>query len=154
MQERTLAEVVEPVLAEHGLELDGLTIVPVGKRVVVRITVDGDGPQGKGPLLDDIAEASQAVSAALDASPALGDQPYTLELTSRGVSKPLTQLKHYRRNAGRLVKLWLEDTAVTGRIIGVDGDAVSIDLAGKATKFTLDGIRKAVVQVEMHRKES
>lgn len=154
MQERTLAQVVEPILAEHNLELDALEVTPVGKRTVLRITVDGDGPEGKGPLLDDIAEASQAVSTALDASPAAGDRAYTLELSSRGVSKPLTELKHYRRNAGRLVKLWLDDSEVTGRIKGVEEGAVVLEDAGKDATFTLEQIRKAIIQIEMNRKES
>ena len=154
MQEQQIVEVVTPVLAEHQLELDALDVTPVGKRAVVRITVDGDGPEGKGPLLDDIAAASRAVSEALDASEKVGDAPYTLELSSRGVSKPLSAPKHYRRNRGRLVKLWLEDREITGRIIDTDDEAVALDENGQVTKYPFDGIRKAVIQVELNRKES
>lgn len=154
MQEQALARVIEPILAEHGLELDALDVASVGKRAVLRITVDGDGPEGKGPLLDDIAIASQAVSAALDASPATGDKPYTLELSSRGVTKPLTEPKHFRRNVGRLVKLTLDDAAVTGRILGADDESVTLDLSGTETQYPLADVRKAVVQIEMNRKEA
>lgn len=154
MQERQIAEVVKPILAEHELELDALDVTPVGKRSVVRITVDGDGPEGKGPLLDDIASASQAVSAALDANADLGDRAYTLELSSRGVSKPLTAPKHYRRNRGRLVKLWIEDRETTGRIVDADDDGVALDEKGEVTKYPFDQVRKAVIQVELNRKES
>ncbi len=154
MQERTVAEVVEPILAEYKLELDALDVTPVGKRSVLRITVDGEGPEGRGPLLDDIAEASQAVSAALDASSVMGERAYTLELSSRGVSKPLTELKHFRRNAGRLVKLWLAESEVTGRIVGVDADAVVVDVDGTQATYPLDEVRKAVIQIEMNRKEA
>lgn len=153
MQERALVEVVEPILAQHGLELDALDVTPVGKRAILRITVDGDGPEGKGPLLDDIAAASQAVSAALDESPAVGQQPFTLELSSRGVSKPLTETKHYRRNAGRLVKLWLGDEEVLGRIVGAEDDSVALDVNGEVSRIPLDQVSKAVVQVELNRKE-
>ena len=154
MQERTVAEVVEPILAEYKLELDALDVTPVGKRSVLRITVDGEGPDGRGPLLDDIAEASQAVSAALDASAVMGERAYTLELSSRGVSKPLTELKHFRRNTGRLVKLWLAESEVTGRIVGVDADAVVVDVDGTQSTYLLDEVRKAVIQIEMNRKEA
>ncbi len=153
MQERALVEVVEPILAQHGLELDALDVTPVGKRAILRITVDGDGPEGKGPLLDDIAAASQAVSAALDESPAVGQQPFTLELSSRGVSKPLTETKHYRRNTGRLVKLWLGDEEVLGRIVGAEDDSVALDVNGEVSRIPLDQVSKAVVQVELNRKE-
>ena len=154
MQERTVAEVVEPILAEYKLELDALDVTPVGKRSVLRITVDGEGPEGRGPLLDDIAEASQAVSAALDTSSVMGERAYTLELSSRGVSKPLTELKHFRRNTGRLVKLWLAESEVTGRIVGVDADAVVVDVDGTQATYPLDEVRKAVIQIEMNRKEA
>ena len=101
MQEQQLVVLVEPILEETGLELDGLEVIPIGKRRLLRITVDGDGPYGRGPLLDDISTASARISAALDASNAVGNTPYTLEVTSRGVGKPLTEAKHYRRNRGR-----------------------------------------------------
>lgn len=153
MQERALARVIEPILGEFSLELDALDVTPVGKRAVLRVTVDGDGPEGKGPLLDDIAAASRAVSAALDESDAVGNAPYTLEMSSRGVSKPLTQLKHFRRNSGRLVKLWIGEAEIVGRIIGAEDDAVALDVQGEVTKYPLDDITKAVIQVEMNRKE-
>ena len=151
MQEAKLVAVIEPILAEHGLELDSLDITRMGKRSVLRITVDGDGPKCRGPLLDDIAQASTAVSAALDASPAVGDHPYTLEVSSRGVSKPLAEPKHYRRNTGRLVKLWLTDGEVTGRIGGATDDEVSLDVDGETRNVAFADVTKAVIQVEMNR---
>lgn len=152
MQQDTLAAVIEPILAQHGLELDSMEVTPIGKRSVLRIAVDGDGPTGHGPLLDDIARASSALSAALDESDAVGDRPYTLEVSSRGVSTPLTAGKHYRRNRGRLVRLWLaEGGETTGRIVEVDDEGVTLDVDGTSTIVALSGIRKAVVQVELNR---
>ncbi|MCC2593292.1 ribosome maturation factor RimP [Tessaracoccus sp. OS52] len=150
MQESQLTELVEPILAEHGLELDSLDVTPVGKRKLLRITVDGDGPAGRGPLLDDISAASARISAALDSSTAVGQAPFTLEVTSRGVGKPLTEAKHYRRNTGRLVRLWLGGAEVTGRIVGVDGEVVTLDVEGREESLPLTEISKAVVQVEMN----
>lgn len=152
MQEKELASVIEPILAEYGLELDGLHVTPIGRRSVLRVTVDGDGPEGRGPLLDDIAEASSAISVALDASTAVGSNPYTLEVSSRGVSAPLTAEKHFRRNAGRLVKVWLvSGEIVTGRIAAVSGQAVSLDAEDGSRSVALEDLTKAVVQVELNR---
>lgn len=152
MQETKITALVEPVLAEQGLELDELKITPMGRRKVLRITVDGDGQDGRGPLLDDISRASRELSIALDGSEAVGEQPYTLEVTSRGVSTPLTQPKHYRRNTGRLVALNLAEEQVTGRIIAVDDTAVTLEVDGQEKDYSLNQITKAVVQVEMSRK--
>lgn len=151
MQESQIAALIEPILSAHGLELDRLDVTPIGKRSVLRVTVDGDGPDGHGPLLDDIAEASSAISAALDASPAVGNAPFTLEVSTRGVSKPLTEAKHYRRNAGRLVKVWVGEQQSIGRIVGVDGETLTLDVDGEQRELALPGIDKAVVQVEMNR---
>lgn len=150
MQESQLRALVEPILAEHGLELDGVDITPVGKRKLLRITVDGDGPLGRGPLLDDISAASARISAELDASPAVGQAPFTLEVTSRGVGKPLTQPQHFRRNTLRMVKLWLPDGDVTGRIRGASEETVTIEVDGENQDVALADITKAVVQVEMN----
>ena len=151
MQESQIEQVIEPILASHGLELDRLDVTPIGKRSVLRVTVDGDGPDGRGPLLDDIAAASSAISAALDESPAVGASPYTLEVSTRGVSKPLTEAKHFRRNQGRLVKLWLGEQQLVGRILTAQDDVVAVDVDGDVRELPLAEIDKAVVQVEMNR---
>lgn len=150
MQESQLRDLIVPILAESGLELDDLDVTPVGRRRLVRVTVDGDGPAGRGPLLDDIAAASQRISEALDTSPVAGDAPFTLEVTSRGVGKPLTQSRHYRRNLGRLLRLWLPDGEVEGRIRGVDEEAVLVEVGGEVRSFQFAEIGKAVVQVELN----
>ena len=152
MQETRLAELIEPILAGHGLELDHLEITPIGKRRILKVTVDGDGPSGRGPLVDDIAAAARSLSDALDESAATGDAPYTLEVSSRGVSRPLTAPKHYRRNTGRLIKVTAaEGGSVTGRIVTVTDDAVTLDVDGEAREVGLATVTKAVVQVEMNR---
>ncbi len=152
MQETRLAELIEPILAGHGLELDHLEITPIGKRRILKVTVDGDGPSGRGPLVDDIAAAARSLSDALDESAATGDAPYTLEVSSRGVSRPLTAPKHYRRNTGRLIKVTAaEGGSVIGRIVTVTDDAVTLDVDGETREVELSTVTKAVVQVEMNR---
>lgn len=152
MQETRLAELIEPILAGHGLELDHLEITPIGKRRILKVTVDGDGPSGRGPLVDDIAAAARSLSDALDESAATGDAPYTLEVSSRGVSRPLTAPKHYRRNTGRLIKVTAaEGGSVIGRIVTVTDDAVTLDVDGETREVELATVTKAVVQVEMNR---
>ena len=107
MKDSQIAGVLTPILAQFGLELEAVEVIPAGKRRLLRVVVDGDGPDGRGPLLDDIAEASKALSAALDSSDAVGAAAYTLEVSSRGVGRPLELPRHWRRNAGRLVAVTL-----------------------------------------------
>ena len=109
-RDRIEAELAAP-LADLGLDVEAVELSPAGERRVLRVAVDKDG----GVTLDDVAEATRAVSAVLDESDALGEQPYTLEVTSRGVDRPLTLPRHWRRNVGRLVTVTLTDGEQTHR---------------------------------------
>lgn len=170
MNETQLRGVIEPLLAQFGMELDKLDVVRAGRRSLLRITVDGDGQDGHGPGLDEIGEATSAVSAALDQSDAVGSAPYTLEVSSRGVSTPLTEPKHFRRNKGRLLAVTLagDDGApgakLEGRILASDRTSVTLEVPAPGSKphkpltttreIPLDTIRRAVVQVELNRKSA
>ncbi len=80
---------------------------------MLRVAVDKDG----GVTLDEVADATRAVGEVLDGSDVMGQQPYTLEVTSRGVDRPLTLPRHWRRNHDRLVKVTPhEGEAIVGRI--------------------------------------
>ena len=70
MNSQAVADALAAVVGALGLEIDRVETAAAGKRSVLRIFLDGDGPEGRGPSLDDIAEATRAISAALDDSPA------------------------------------------------------------------------------------
>jgi ribosome maturation factor RimP len=152
MKESQITGVLTPILAQFGLELEAVEIIPAGKRRLLRVVVDGDGPEGTGPLLDDIAEASTAASAALDRADVTGAAPYTLEVTSRGVNRPLELPRHWRRNIGRLVAVRLGggDT-ITGRIVSSTEDVVELDLNGETREVRFVDVDRAQVQVELNR---
>ena len=152
MNESALVAVLEPIVAAHGLELDDLTVVNAGRRSVLRIALDGDGPDGRGPTIDDIAEATRAISAALDDSDAIGEHPYTLEVGSRGVSAPLERPAHWRRNISRLVRITPVEGFV-GRIRAVDDTGAELDVDGRRRRLGFDAVRRAVVQVELNRRD-
>lgn len=153
MKESSLTPLLTPILAQFALELETVDVVPAGKRRLVRIVVDGDGPEGAGPLLDDIAAATKAISVALDESDVTGTAPYTLEVSSRGVSRPLTLPRHWRRNTGRLVEVsTVAGDQVTGRILSSSEDAAVLDLDGTEQEIALADVAKALVQVELNRK--
>jgi ribosome maturation factor RimP len=151
MKESQIAGVLTPILAQFGLELEALEIIPAGKRRVLRLVVDGDGPQGTGPLLDDIAEASKAASGALDRADVTGSASYVLEVTSRGVSRPLELPRHWRRNTGRLVAVRLcEGDTITGRIVSNSEDDVRLDVNGESREIRFVDVERALVQVELN----
>jgi ribosome maturation factor RimP len=152
MNVAALRALLEPVLADRGLELDDLVVVGAGSRSVLRITVDGDGPKGRGPLLDEVADATRAVSDTLDESELTGNQPYVLEVSSRGVAAPLAKPAHWRRNTGRLVAVTRADgTKLTGRIAAATDTDATLTVDGEPVAVAFGDVRKAVVQVELNR---
>src|SRR4030095_17262095 len=80
MKESPIAGVLTPVLAQFGLELEAVEIIPAGKRRLLRVVVDGDGPDGTGPLLDEITEASKGASAGLDSAAVTGNAADTVRV--------------------------------------------------------------------------
>jgi ribosome maturation factor RimP len=155
-----LTSLIESVLTAMDIDLEAVKVTSAGRRVVLRIVVDADG----GVSLDDIAEVSREVSAKLDAKNAMGEAPYTLEVTSPGVDRPLTQPRHWRRATGRLVAVSLitkdQDlekfahagaVEYLGRIIGVDQDRVTLEIDGARRTFSLGELGPGRVQVEFGR---
>ena len=152
MKQSQLPGVLTPILAQFDLELEAVEVIPAGKRQLLRVVVDGDGKSGTGRLLDELAEASKALSAALDSSDAIGNAAYTLEVTSRGVSRPLERPAHWRRNRGRLVAVTTADgNTVTGRIVSADEETVQLEVDGAARELALGEVSKALVQIELNR---
>jgi ribosome maturation factor RimP len=146
-----IRSVVEPVVADAGFDLDDLVVAPAGKRRLVRVVLDKDG----GVTLDECAEVSRHISRALDDTDAMGSAAYTLEVSSRGVSRPLTLPRHWRRSTGRLVAITLSDgTGLRGRVTECDEEAVTLDVDGTVQDVRYEDVAKAVVQVEMTRPPS
>jgi ribosome maturation factor RimP len=148
VRDRIESELTDP-LGALGLDVEAVEITPAGKRRIVRVAVDKDG----GVTLDDVADATRAVSGVLDDSDVLGEMPYTLEVTSRGVDRPLALPRHWRRNVDRLVKVTLTDgTVLTGRVTGSDEHTVTLDVEGQVREIALADVARALVQIEFNRK--
>jgi ribosome maturation factor RimP len=157
---------VEGPLGALGLFVEDVAVTPAGKRRLVRIWIDrvlaDHGPDTTDltePLsLDEVADATRAVGDALDDTGVMGEQPYTLEVTSPGIDRPLTLPHHFRRNVSRLVTLTpTQGEAVTGRIVRAGDGGVTLEVpATKRTPastadFAYADVARAVVQVEFSR---
>ncbi|MBB5080487.1 ribosome maturation factor RimP [Nonomuraea endophytica] len=143
-----LMKLLEPVVGAEGLDLEDVTVTTAGKRRLLRVVVDRDG----GVSLDDVAEVSQAVSNALDEDDAMGGSAYTLEVSSPGVDRPLTEPRHWRRAAKRLVKAELRDgSVVEGRVLTADDAGVDLSVDGAERRLDYQDLTRGRVQVEFRR---
>lgn len=150
-----LVQLLEPVVTGVGHDLEDVSVSPAGRRSVVRVVVDSDD----GVSLDDVAEVSRVVAAALDeldsAEPDVLGGSYVLEVSSPGVDRPLTAPRHWRRSVGRLVTAALRDGVdVTGRVRSADDEpsgGVRLDVDGSPRELPYVQLSRGTVQVEFSR---
>jgi ribosome maturation factor RimP len=148
LDEDRVADVIRPVIAAAGMDLESVRVSAAGRRRVLRVVVDSD----PGVSLDDAAAISRQLSAVLDTAPVMGDFPYTLEVSSPGVDRPLTDPRHWRRAVGRLVQVTVTDTrdagTISGRVLAADADGVTLDAGGDRHRFGYAALGAGAIQVE------
>jgi ribosome maturation factor RimP len=144
VDDKRLAGLIRPVVTAAGMDLESVRATVAGRRRLLRVIVDSDA----GVSLDDAAIVSREISTALDATDVMGETPYTLEVSSPGVDRLLTQERHWRRAAGRLVKVKAAGGTLQGRVVRADADGVTLDVDGKKRDFAYDALGPGAVQVE------
>src|ERR1700728_4367614 len=148
VDDRKLAGLIKPVVTAAGMDLELVRVIVAGRRRLLRIVVDSD----HGVSLDDAADVSRDISVLLDAHNALGDVPYTLEVSSPGVDRPLTEPRHWRRARGRLVRVKVTgEGPVEGRLLAADADGVTLGLPGGERRFPYADMGAGSVQLEFGR---
>jgi ribosome maturation factor RimP len=133
---------LEPEAERHGYELVAVEHAGGRRAPVIRVLLDREG----GIDLDDITEANRWVSSALDAEDPISG-PYTLEVSSPGVDRPLAKLADFERFAGQTVTVRALQRngrgSWTGRIVGTEGTQVLLEVDGDAVRIPFEDITKA-----------
>ena len=147
-------KVVGPVVDAAALFLEDVVVSVAGRQSVVRVVVDLPEDATGGLDLDRLAAVSRAVSAALDAADPIGGA-YTLEVSSPGTSRQLTEVRHFRRAIGRIVSLELRDgSSRVGRVVVVDEtQAVLQGDDGAELAVPLADVARGQVAVQLSRDE-
>ena len=146
-----LTELLNPAVTRAGFVLEEVSVTPVGKRRLISVVVDCEN---RNPSLDEVTVVSKEVSSILDTYSQLGEMPFTLEVTTPGIDRPLTELRHWKKNIGRLVKI----TPNTGekyiaRIKEVLPREVVLELKNQESKVQFSDIARAQIEVGFNRKE-
>jgi len=149
-----ISELVTPAVSVQGFYLEDVHVATPGNHRIVTCIVDGDASLN----LDQVTSVSRVISELLDEAAFMGETPFTLEVTSPGVDRPLTQPRHFAKNVDRLLKIIkLDGTEVTGRILSNTDQDVTLTVTVK--KETLEqtvplaDIKRAVVEIEFNRKD-
>ena len=149
-----ISELITPALQQAGYFLEDVNIVSPGNHRIVTVIVDGESALN----LDQVTVASKLVSELMDEAPFMGETPFTLEVTSPGIDRPLTLPRHFAKNVTRLLKFKQNDgEVVTGSITSnTDSDVTLSVVEKKETKeitLALADIKRAVVEIEFNRKD-
>ncbi len=157
---KRLFDLLNPVVTAHRLYLEDVSVRLAGAHRTVGVVVDLEQDASGGVGLDIIAEISRELSDVLDADPHDDGRPFDLEVSSPGVSRPLTEPRHWRRARGRMVKVnVVQGENLTGRLLEVDDDGVTIrpelpvkkgmkPKQGEPERISFEIIRRGTVEVE------
>ncbi len=151
--ENDIRELIAHKTRVHGLYLVELNIKQTQSRLMIRAYVDHE----TGVTIDECSRLSRDIDAAIEAGRILGDA-YTLEVSSPGIDRPLTEAWQFRKNVGRKLRIDFlnvrrEPDQIKGSLIAVEAEWLVIAPSGKKKdaaeiRIPMDQVRQAVVELD------
>ena len=144
-----IQSVVEPVLAEQSTELVELSSHRHGRQLVVRLLIDKVG----GVTVQDCTRLNQLIGQALDASPLL-QEPYTLEVSSPGLDRPLASKRDFERAIGEELDVHLREPLsgawdLHGMLLAVQHEAIVLTTRAGNVTVPMAQVRSASKTIRM-----
>ena len=143
-------ELVEPIISGMGLELVEVEYAKKSTGMNLTIVIDKKG----GVDLDDCEAVHHAIDGPLDELDPTGNQPYTLNVSSPGLDRPIKTDKDFARNVGEVLeistfaRIGLKKNFV-GELVKFDADSVVLkDKKCKETTIERKLISKAAKYIE------
>jgi len=145
----SISDLIEPILANDGMELVDIEHESAGKRKVLRLLIYKPG----GVNIEDCKNVSRMVKPLLDVNEMISDS-YILEVASPGIDRPLKTEADFRRTDGHTIKV------ITNRPINnckefvgkvnhlEDGIIELINSSGKRIQIPIAQIDKARQEIE------
>lgn len=149
----SITELIAPAVDSAGLFLEEVQIANPGNHRIVTCIIDGTAPLN----LDQVTEISRIISALLDEATFMDDTEFTLEVSSPGLDRPITEERHWKKNLTRLIKVIYSDgSEIIGRLKEYDDlNATLIEnIKGREKTHIVPfaDMKRAVVEVEFNRK--
>jgi ribosome maturation factor RimP len=141
-----LIELLEPAIGALGYELVDIDL-RLGRHGLLRLYIDRRTDAEGGVTLADCELVSGQVGALLDVEDPLPGA-YDLEVSSPGLDRKLRTPEHFARFVGRDVRVELKQARngrkrLKGRLDGLEGDAILMDVEGVAWRVELAEIGEA-----------
>jgi ribosome maturation factor RimP len=148
--------IAERVAASRGLEIWDIQSRREASGHVVRVFIDRPGPAAtaeESVSIEDCEQVNREMSTILDVEDPL-PFPYTLEVSSPGLDRPLRGVNDYRRFSGRWAKVVVSEPvdnqkAFEGRLKGVEDNVVLLEAAnGRLHRLPLRLVTRGRLEVE------
>jgi ribosome maturation factor RimP len=146
----------EPILLDEGMELVDIEYRRESRGWVLRLILDKEG----GVTLDDCTRISQEVGRNLDLEDFI-EAPYTLEVSSPGLNRPLKTEKDFVKYVNSLIKVKTVNPMekrrqFKGRLLGISENHIKMEVDGKIFQIPLSNVANAHLEVDWDalRKES
>ena len=142
-KEQELEALLAPTVRALGCEVWGLEYRPRGRNSALKLYIDS--PQGV--TIDDCERVSRQVSALLDVEDPIVHS-YSLEVSSPGIDRVLFRPDQYLANVGEQIDVRLAfpfdgRRRFQGRLAGVEGDDVVVELEEDEVQLPIQQIQRA-----------
>ncbi|MDR6892649.1 ribosome maturation factor RimP [Falsarthrobacter nasiphocae] len=149
----------------HGAYLEDVSFRESGGHRLLQIAVDALENEDAPLDLDAVARISESISAALDAADPIGGEAYELEVSTPGLSRPLTHRHHFERSVGRWLTVKTADGVVEGRLNAVGPSQLEVQgelpakkgvkpKAAEPQTIPFAEIRRAKINVDMSARDA
>lgn len=130
IDEAALRALSEEIVLRHGLYLEDFTVKNRGVQLLINVCVDLPEEEIGSVDLDTVTDVSRDISEHIDSKDSLiGDVPSTLEVTTPGVFRPLTELRHFKRVRTRMLEVTdVHGRELLGRLTDVEGDTLVFEV--------------------------
>jgi ribosome maturation factor RimP len=140
--------IVNPILLDEGMELVDIEYRRESKGWVLRLTLDKE----RGVTLDDCTRVSQEMGRSLDIEDFI-QTPYTVEVSSPGLTRSLKTEKDFMKYCHRLIKVKTVEPIENrrqfkGRLLGVSENRIEIEGEGGVFQIPLSNVAKANLEID------
>jgi ribosome maturation factor RimP len=143
-----VSAIADPILSNEGMELVEIEYRRESKGWVLRLYIDKEG----GVTLDDCTRISQEVGRSLDVEDFIST-PYTLEVSSPGLARPLKKEKDFMKYRNHMIKVKTIDPIENrrqfkGKLLGITENRIEIAMDGGVFQILLSNVAKANLEID------
>lgn len=95
-----VSELISPVISAMGVDLESIDITKIRGKFLLKVFIEKEG----GVTLDDCERISREIEAVLDVEDPI-QYPYTLEVSSPGLDRPLRVPEDFKRFCGKTARV-------------------------------------------------